>query len=854
MGWTYVAMKRTQKNNIAALADSKEFEYLREEVAKRLVDRLQDIDRDFPSALDLGAGSGHVFKSLAQDAGLGGITHLVQMEAAERLLLRDADTDEDKQLVANCTVVPALPTVDTDYITVEYPNAFSVMEHLRGMGENHAPFAPSSGHVSRDVLLATAAIYQAMFGNEDGSVPVTFQVIYFIGWSPHQSQQKPKARGSATVSLKDLPTVHHSCQRKWRYAIRRPCSETLFAAISRWLAASKLDLPRIPKLTGTSMAKAVTSGGGGGVVQPSSSAPAAMYRPTNKHYQHVVDVVRTSSTSFIALTPTNVVADKQPIRSKLAPASMRSQSLPASSAERSKISPKNSFISSMDIEDWFIAPTYVCSMHSTKDGLTGTYIPRTYLQTLSLTVCVESYRQALLPKDEVIQVVVKQIKHPSYSYITPLTFVISLHHMTHEFKMDYSDYRKFVRAMVATPVFQAPIRNLYVSKMLEDSFVGAVRRALGSVEYLSKELAVALNDLVQLPQLAAHPSFLKLCHIDSFRAIYEVLVHGSSDTGTWELPAAHRKDAPTPVPIDDDDDEGDNSSNSTEPTSLDGSHDCLCALFAYATTLFASHIARDAVAPAAPPVDDIPHHLHPQSNDGTTADALPSVEKVLCLDLMQSRSLLVYYTDTLYTLDKSQFNAGHQYQKCIVSGFGCKVLFHIARVTKTEWTLVDVRRPKTPLLSLRLQKQSGHKPTVAMYRSLVRGQECIGVLHKDRRGYEFQLLGELLTQGKITTSMSIVSALLNHKYRHNILCSVAGGGKPRKEDSVTTNGGASTGSAAASPSLLTTGAISVPQVNMSKQRLHVSDGADVLLHLGLSASFDILMSARPLFQRSEYIY
>ncbi|KAF0752559.1 hypothetical protein AaE_005992 [Aphanomyces astaci] len=356
-----------------------------------------------------------------------------------------------------------------------------------------------------------------------------------------------------------------------------------------------------------------------------------MYRPTNKHYQHVVDVVRTSSTSFIALTPTNVVADKQPIRSKLAPASMRSQSLPASSAERSKISPKNSFISSMDIEDWFIAPTYVCSMHSTKDGLT------------------ESYRQALLPKDEVIQVVVKQIKHPSYSYITPLTFVISLHHMTHEFKMDYSDYRKFVRAMVATPVFQAPIRNLYVSKMLEDSFVGAVRRALGSVEYLSKELAGALNDLVQLPQLAAHPSFLKLCHIDSFRAIYEVLVHGSSDTGTWELPAAHRKDAPTPVPIDDDDDEGDNSSNSTEPTSLDGSHDCLCALFAYATTLFASHIARDAVAPAAPPVDDIPHHLHPQSNDGTTADALPSVEKVLCLDLMQSRSLLVYYTDTTTT-------------------------------------------------------------------------------------------------------------------------------------------------------------------------------------------------------------
>ncbi|KAH9086433.1 hypothetical protein LEN26_020080 [Aphanomyces euteiches] len=300
------AMKRQQKNNVALLENSTEYEYLRAEVANRLVDRLQDIDRDFPLALDLGAGSGHIFKQLAPDVGLGGINHLVQFEAADRLLLRDAGTDEDKKLISNLPthricgdeeflpfpkhhfdlvmsslslhwvndlpntfsqvheilkpdgvflgavlggdslmelrsafiladqerrggIVPhispfinlqdmgnliqgagfTLPTVDTDFITVEYPNAFSVMEHLRGMGENHAP-QDSTGFVSRDVLLSAASIYQAMYGNEDGSVPVTFQVIYFIGWSPHQSQQKPKARGSASVSLKDLPTIHHS--------------------------------------------------------------------------------------------------------------------------------------------------------------------------------------------------------------------------------------------------------------------------------------------------------------------------------------------------------------------------------------------------------------------------------------------------------------------------------------------------------------------------------------------------------------------------------------------------------------------------------------------------------------------
>jgi len=29
-------------------------------------------------------------------------------------------------------------------------------------------------------------------------------VIYLIGWAPHESQQKPLSRGSASVSLKDL--------------------------------------------------------------------------------------------------------------------------------------------------------------------------------------------------------------------------------------------------------------------------------------------------------------------------------------------------------------------------------------------------------------------------------------------------------------------------------------------------------------------------------------------------------------------------------------------------------------------------------------------------------------------------
>ncbi|KAL7694444.1 putative methyltransferase type 11, S-adenosyl-L-methionine-dependent methyltransferase [Plasmopara halstedii] len=313
------AIKRQQRNNISQIKNSNEYEYLKDEVSRRLIDRLEDIERDFPLALDLGCGSGHLYKNLIVDDGLGGIKTLLQCDSAESLLLRDdlktgditlktsrlvADEeflpfprhefdlvmsslalhwvndlentfrqvlnvlkpdgafvaavlggdslqelrsafilgDQERQggisphispfmnigdagnlLSATgfnlCTGVTILSlfsysrcvtnnkmlmlTVDTDYICVEYPNAFVLMEHLRGMGENHA--VSSKGlPATRDSLLATASIYQSMFGQPNGTVPATFQVIYLIGWAPHESQQKPLRRGSAQHSLKEL--------------------------------------------------------------------------------------------------------------------------------------------------------------------------------------------------------------------------------------------------------------------------------------------------------------------------------------------------------------------------------------------------------------------------------------------------------------------------------------------------------------------------------------------------------------------------------------------------------------------------------------------------------------------------
>lgn len=96
----------------------------------------------------------------------------------------------------------ALPTVDTETITIHYPDAWTLWHHLRAMGESHSTL--NRVNADQSTLLAAAAIYRELYGDQDGNIPATFQVIYLAGWAPHESQQKPLARGSGTVSLKDL--------------------------------------------------------------------------------------------------------------------------------------------------------------------------------------------------------------------------------------------------------------------------------------------------------------------------------------------------------------------------------------------------------------------------------------------------------------------------------------------------------------------------------------------------------------------------------------------------------------------------------------------------------------------------
>uniref|UniRef100_G3MQC7 Arginine-hydroxylase NDUFAF5, mitochondrial n=1 Tax=Amblyomma maculatum TaxID=34609 RepID=G3MQC7_AMBMU len=99
-----------------------------------------------------------------------------------------------------------LLTIDSDDMTVNYPTAFHLMKDLKGMAENNATWKRKS-YLHRDSMVAAAAIYQQLYGKEDGTIPATFHILSFIGWKPHPSQAKPAKRGSQNVSLKDLGSL-----------------------------------------------------------------------------------------------------------------------------------------------------------------------------------------------------------------------------------------------------------------------------------------------------------------------------------------------------------------------------------------------------------------------------------------------------------------------------------------------------------------------------------------------------------------------------------------------------------------------------------------------------------------------
>jgi len=271
---------------------SRVVDYVRNEVADRMMERLLDIKRKFDTIVDLGAGAGHFSKLLEPDKA----RKVIMIDSSEQMLNRDPDNefavqlervkgDEENLLeilprnsseaIVSCLslhwvndlpgvlvqikealkpdglflaamfggdtlfelrsalqlaevdreggisphVSPmtdtkdisnllgragfTLLTIDTDEVRVGYPSLWELIEDLRDMGEGNAVLGRRH-FMHRDTLAAASAIYRELHGNEDGSVPATFQVIYMIGWKPSPTQPKSLKRGSAQTRLKDV--------------------------------------------------------------------------------------------------------------------------------------------------------------------------------------------------------------------------------------------------------------------------------------------------------------------------------------------------------------------------------------------------------------------------------------------------------------------------------------------------------------------------------------------------------------------------------------------------------------------------------------------------------------------------
>lgn len=97
----------------------------------------------------------------------------------------------------------ALPVADVDSFTLRYDSMFALMGDLRAIGAANVLAKRAHKPLRRDVVGRAAQIYADRFSDADGRVRASFEIVWASGWAPHESQQKPAKRGSATMRLED---------------------------------------------------------------------------------------------------------------------------------------------------------------------------------------------------------------------------------------------------------------------------------------------------------------------------------------------------------------------------------------------------------------------------------------------------------------------------------------------------------------------------------------------------------------------------------------------------------------------------------------------------------------------------
>lgn len=95
----------------------------------------------------------------------------------------------------------ALPVVDSDIITVTYPDIKTLFADLRGMGQGNIIAARRKGLTHPRLFETAEEYYRANYTDKDGRLKASFEIIFLTGWAPHESQQQPLRPGTADRSL-----------------------------------------------------------------------------------------------------------------------------------------------------------------------------------------------------------------------------------------------------------------------------------------------------------------------------------------------------------------------------------------------------------------------------------------------------------------------------------------------------------------------------------------------------------------------------------------------------------------------------------------------------------------------------
>ncbi len=212
-------------------------DFLFREVAERLADRLDDVRRSFPRALDLGCHGGEL-----APGGRGGIEWLVRADLSPAMVSRAGGpgvaTDEEalpfkdgsfdlilsslslhwvngtlqelrtvlaeaeaalengiSPRVSPFAIVQDVggllqragfvgPVVDADTIGVSYGDPLRLLADLRGMGESNAMVERRKTFTRRTTLFDAMMRYREGLGDAEGRVPATFEILFLTAWAP----------------------------------------------------------------------------------------------------------------------------------------------------------------------------------------------------------------------------------------------------------------------------------------------------------------------------------------------------------------------------------------------------------------------------------------------------------------------------------------------------------------------------------------------------------------------------------------------------------------------------------------------------------------------------------------------